>query len=80
MALFRIERAVLIFVALRFVNLMNVMNGIDWMTAAKAALAPDTLAPLGRTATYPCIQHWLGSHCSERCLVLHVHSTSSRIK
>jgi hypothetical protein len=37
----------LIVVALRFVKLVNFMDGIGWMTAAKAAPAADALALLG---------------------------------
>jgi UDP-N-acetylmuramyl pentapeptide phosphotransferase/UDP-N-acetylglucosamine-1-phosphate transferase len=46
-----IERAALVFVGVWFVNLVNFMDGIDWMTVAEVVPVSGTLVLLGLSGT-----------------------------
>jgi UDP-N-acetylmuramyl pentapeptide phosphotransferase/UDP-N-acetylglucosamine-1-phosphate transferase len=48
-----IERALLLFAGLWFVNLVNFMDGLDWMTVAEAVPVTATMVILGALNEYP---------------------------
>ena len=61
-----LERLVLLVGGLWFVNLVNFMDGIDWMTAAEAIPLLATIALLGAAHALPAIQRFPSSGARRR--------------